>query len=73
MAYCSNLISRRVGGNSGAILRLWQREIGVLLAMRRARMAKKCMPRMDSDAWFAVHGSRNAGENNGPTWLEDDE
>ena len=42
-----------------------------MLALLRARMAKKCLPRLDADDWFAIYGS--ADEDQGAdAWPVDD-
>ena len=48
MAYCAAAVARRHGAKRADILRRWKTDIGVALAVRRARMAQRCLP-----AWSA--------------------
>ena len=44
MDYVARAIARRQATTQAAIARRWKADIGVALAARRARMARKCLP-----------------------------
>ena len=56
MAYCAKALARRAGTTPRAVLRRWHADIGVALAARRARMARRCLPAHDARASWVVHG-----------------
>ena len=62
MAFASEAIARRSGQRSKTILRRWQADIGVLLAIRRARMARSLIPRPTQRAWYVQGGVVDATE-----------
>eukprot|EP00973_Karenia_brevis_P006167 840150-Karenia_brevis.AAC.1 len=47
MTYAAQLIARKTNSDQKQVLRRWQLEVAVLLAMRRARLARRCMPTED--------------------------
>ena len=63
IAYCSSVISRHSGAPVQTIARRWRADIGVILAVRRARMAKRCMPPLPARAGWIAFGE--AGEMEG--------
>jgi hypothetical protein len=52
MDYCSSLLARRAGGSKRDVLRRWKADVGAALAIRRARMAQRCLPRADARTDF---------------------
>ena len=56
MKHVATTAARRCGGTAAAILRRWKADIGVALATRRARMAKRCLPRTTRRGDFVLHG-----------------
>jgi hypothetical protein len=61
MRYCSSIAAQRRGGNAKLILRRWRADIGVALAVRRARMARRCMPRVGARGRYILHGEVDDG------------
>lgn len=57
MDYCSSLLARRAGGSKRDVLRRWKADVGTGLAIRRARMAQRCLPRADARTDFILHGT----------------
>ena len=45
MEYCATLIGRKSGAPAKRILKRWRGEIGTVLAVRRARMARRILPK----------------------------
>ena len=61
MDYCSSLLARRAGGSKRDVLRRWKADVGAALAIRRARMAQRCLPRADARTDFILHGTVEDG------------
>jgi hypothetical protein len=53
----------------------WRREIGTALAIRRARMLRRCLPRLNARDWFVVHGEEGDadGDDMGLAYPDDDD
>ena len=51
-------LARKTGAKKGDVLRRWRADVGVVLAARRARMARRCMPTVSARAEYVVHGGR---------------
>ena len=56
MAYCAAALARRKGTTPKDVLRRWKADVGVALAVRRARMAHRCLPPFTARAGDVVHG-----------------
>ena len=56
MRCCSPVAARRTGTDAKAFLRRWRTDIGVVLAVRRARMARRCLPRPGAREHYILHG-----------------
>ena len=52
MEYCTTFIGRKSGAPAKRVLRRWRGEIGTILAVRRARMARRIMPRSPAKERF---------------------
>eukprot|EP00974_Lingulodinium_polyedra_P114439 11080839-Lingulodinium_polyedra.AAC.1 len=56
MSFCASSIARKSGACPRSVLRRWRADIGVALATRRARMARRCLPPRAARASWVVHG-----------------
>ena len=56
LTYASAAIARRVGGRMGDVLRRWRTDLGVVLAARRARMARACLPAVGARGRYVCWG-----------------
>ena len=61
MSYCAGALARRNGASREDVLKRWRADIGVALAVRRARMARRCMPPIDARSTFVVFGELGEG------------
>lgn len=61
MDYVSGMVARRSGSHKAEVLRRWHADIGVILAVRRARMALRCLPLPDSRQQYICHGDVDLG------------
>ena len=58
MSFCAAALARRSGQRPQGILHRWRADIGVALAVRRARMAKRCLPQMSArERWVLNRGA----------------
>ena len=62
MDFAAKAIARRTNTQPSTVLRRWKADVGVALAVRRARMARKCLPRMTARGGFVCHGEMCQGE-----------
>ena len=51
-------VARRRGGSGKLIFKRLQDEVGITLAIRRARMAMRCLPPLSARAWHVRYGRR---------------
>ena len=58
------LIAHKYGTSVKGVERRWHRELGKVLASRRARMAMRCLPKPDERSYFAVFGDAKEGGDN---------
>ena len=56
MAFTSRAIACKTGRPATCILQRWRADVGVLLAVRRARMARAC-PRVTHREWYIMGGA----------------
>ena len=56
MVHVASTAARRTGGSAAAIIRRWKSDLGVALATRRARMAKRCLPKATWRSEYVVFG-----------------
>lgn len=56
LSYTSTALARQVGGRVSDVLRRWNTDIGVVLAARRARMARACLPQAGARSRFICWG-----------------
>ena len=56
MAFAAKALAQRSGRQPQAILQRWRADVGVALAIRRARMASTCLPPMSTRGAWVVHG-----------------
>ena len=56
MAFAAKALAQRSGRQPQAILQRWRADVGVALAIRRARMALTCLPPMSTRGAWVVHG-----------------
>ena len=52
MRYCATLITRRSGAPFQKVMKRWAGEIGTILAVRRARMARRILPKLTPKEQF---------------------
>ena len=52
MRYCATLIARRSGAPFQKVLKRWAGEVGTILAVRRARMARRILPKLTPKEQF---------------------
>jgi len=69
MAYTAAEVARRSGARSTDVLRRRKTDMGVALATRHARMARRCLPVWSARQSFVVHGDgRRCWVVGGPLW-----
>ena len=56
MSFCAVSLARRSGSKVADVLRRWRTDVGVILAARRARMARRCLPRWSAQEAYVAHG-----------------
>lgn len=56
MNFCANKLAQRNGVSAKSLLQRWRADIGVALAVRRARMARRCLPPRAARAAWILHG-----------------
>eukprot|EP00973_Karenia_brevis_P024619 3396587-Karenia_brevis.AAC.1 len=56
MEYVAERIARRKLVSKADVVKRWRSEISSILATRRARMARSCLPRGDARAAFIAFG-----------------
>jgi hypothetical protein len=57
MKFCAGQIARRHSCQANDILKRWKGDLGVALAVRRARMAARCLPRASARDQYVVGGA----------------
>ena len=62
MDFTAAAIARRVGQSTQAVLRRWKADVGVALAVRRARMARRCLPTKTARDGFVQCGEVGEGD-----------
>ena len=62
MAYAAATLARRSGVEAKAVLRRWRADVGVVLAVRHARMARRCFPPPSSRQEFIQRGEVGDGD-----------
>ena len=61
MAYSAAALARRKSCSAQDVLKRWRADIGAALAIRRARMARRCLPLLSARAGFVIFGELDAG------------
>lgn len=56
MAYIAAEVARRTAASAPVVLRRWKNDVSVVLATRRARMARKCLPSWNARHSYVLHG-----------------
>ena len=71
--YVSGRVAQKYGVATKQVEERWRREIGTALAIRRARMFRRCLPRLNARDWFVVHGDGGDDDDMGLGYPDDDD
>jgi len=61
MTFCSAALARRSGCSAKLLLKRWRADIGVALAARRSRMARRCLPLATARSNYVLYGELGDG------------
>ena len=61
MTYTATALGRRLGAKPKDVLRRWRADVGVAIAIRRARMAQRCLPPLGRRSGFVAFGEFGEG------------
>lgn len=56
MSFCAKALAQRKGVSAGGVLQRWRADVGVALAVRRARMARRCLPPSSARSGYVTDG-----------------
>eukprot|EP00973_Karenia_brevis_P017012 2334457-Karenia_brevis.AAC.1 len=62
ISYVSARVARKTGEDAKKIAKRWHTEIATVLAMRRARMAQRTLPRKDGRGHYITTGQLDVGQ-----------